>query len=333
MVFLKNNEKPHGENPDTTSYTYDGMYAVCEFESIEVQYSDYTDKKADYADDGNLLDSEYSAKYLDLKAKYVYANGMLLAKYETSPADTHYFHHDGLGSVMGMTDEAGNVEQSYFYDDFGNSLGAWGSVGNSYLYTGQEYDGAISGLYNLRARYYDPGVGRFISEDPICPGMAKFPLGINPYIYVVNNPINAIDPSGQMPKWKCETTIHQPIFEREPRQWLTHHGQWRFSKPIGIVITPANDMMIRGGVTCYFERENVREIKGRAWKIVPYTTVCVDECGELPPYTVHGEEKTYVGRYTDVKKWTGYCNFTISGEHYGKLAKELCIDNLWRCDR
>ena len=83
--------KIHGAS-DTTKYCYDGMYAVCEF-----------------------------GGHLDLKAKYVYANGMLLVRYDESPADTHYYHHDGLGSVIGMTDEAGNVEQSYFYDDFGNS--------------------------------------------------------------------------------------------------------------------------------------------------------------------------------------------------------------------
>ncbi len=66
--------------------------------------------------------------HVDLQAKYVYANGMLLARYDASPTDTHYYHHDGLGSVMGMTNESGNVEQSYFYDDFGNSLGSWGNV-------------------------------------------------------------------------------------------------------------------------------------------------------------------------------------------------------------
>ncbi|MGB3478840.1 MAG: RHS repeat-associated core domain-containing protein, partial [bacterium] len=188
---------------------------------------------ADYADDGNSLigvisidksmswDSEYSEEYLDLQAKYVYANGMLLARYDTSPADTHYYHHDGLGSVIGMTNEAGNVVQSYFYDDFGNSLGSWGSVSNSYLYTGQAYDGSISGLYNLRARYYDSSIGRFVSEDPLlgfssktgsrcpqCPLILNFaqksflaqPQSLNRYLYVRNNPINYIDPTGRQGK-------------------------------------------------------------------------------------------------------------------------------------
>ena len=297
-------EKPHGQNPDSTSYAYDGIYAVCEF-----------------------------GGHLDLKAKYVYANGMLLARYDESSADTHYYHHDGLGSTVGMTDENKSVEQSYFYDEFGNSLGSWGSASNNYLYTAQEYDGSVTQLYNLRARYYKPSIGRFISEDPVCPGMAEFPLGINPYIYVLDNPTNAIDPSGQMPMWKCKTTIHRPIFEREPRQRLTHHGQWRFAEPLGAKIISANWLYLFGAIACYFERENVRTIKGRVWKIVPYTIVCVDECGELPPYTQHGEEKKYVGRYAEVKKWTSYCNFTIPGEYYGAWAEKVCIDNLWRCDR
>lgn len=173
-------------NPDTTRYVYDGIYAVCELEGD-----------------------------LSLKYKYIYTNGLLLARYDASPADTHYYHHDGLGSVMGMTDGTMllKVEQSYFYDEFGNSLGSWGSISNHYLYTGQEYDGSISSLYNLRARYYDMRLGRFVSEDPIWQSMIAMntfgfscrqsilPQDFNPYPYVVNNPVNMIDPAGLRGFW------------------------------------------------------------------------------------------------------------------------------------
>lgn len=92
-----------------------------------------------------------------------------------------------------MTDRTmlSKVEQSYFYDEFGNSLGRWGSVSNHYLYTGQEYDGSISELYNLRARYYDMRIGRFVSEGPAlrCErlymgiiGDAAMPQGLNAYL-------------------------------------------------------------------------------------------------------------------------------------------------------
>ncbi|KPK62063.1 hypothetical protein AMJ83_11690 [candidate division WOR_3 bacterium SM23_42] len=143
--------------------------------------------------------------HLDLKAKYVYATGMLLARYDESPTDSHYYNHDGLGSVIGMTDKSKSVERSYFYDEFGTSLGSWGTVSNSYLYTGQEYDGSISQLYNLRARYYKSSIGRFISEDQLlmprgsfCPitNATKSPQGLNAYLYVRDNPVNFIDPIG-----------------------------------------------------------------------------------------------------------------------------------------
>jgi RHS repeat-associated protein len=146
--------------------------------------------------------------HLNLEYKYIYANGMLLARYNESSADTHYYHHDGLGSIMGMTTGNASVEQSYFYDEFGNSLGSWGSVTNSYMYTGQEFDGSITGLYNLRARYYDKSIGRFVSEDPVWQNTVTFnkfcffckqflsPQDFNAYPYVANNPINMTDPSG-----------------------------------------------------------------------------------------------------------------------------------------
>jgi len=169
-------EKPHGQNPDTTGYAYDGIFAVCEF-----------------------------GGHLDLKAKYVYANGMLLARYDESPADCHYYHHDGQGSVLGMTDENKAVEQSYFYDEFGNALGSWGNISNHHLYTGQVYDGSLSQLYNLRARYYRANIGRFTSEDPTLSSHGPFcpilfvmytPQELNRHVYVQNNAVNMIDPLG-----------------------------------------------------------------------------------------------------------------------------------------
>ena len=66
-----------------------------------------------------------------------------------------------------MTNENGAFERSYFYGEFGNLMSNYGSVANHYLYTGQEYEGSITELYNLRARYYAPEIGRFVSEDPL----------------------------------------------------------------------------------------------------------------------------------------------------------------------
>jgi RHS repeat-associated protein len=77
-------------------------------------------------------------------------------------------------------------------------LGNWGSVSNNYLYTGQEYDGSISQLYNLRARLYDMRIGRFVVEDPIKKSKKPhcgliFPQCQNLFLYVENSPINNSD--------------------------------------------------------------------------------------------------------------------------------------------
>ena len=78
------------------------------------------------------------------------------------------------------------------YSAFGESRAATGSTNNGLKYTGRELDND-SGLYQYRARYYDPAVGRFISEDP-----KGFGAGVNFFAYVDNNPINANDPSGEL---------------------------------------------------------------------------------------------------------------------------------------
>ena len=104
---------------------------------------------------------------------------------------TYYYHYDGLGSVVAMTDSAGNVVQTYVYDTFGNIVQQSGNVENVYTYTGREWD-TEAGLYYYRARYYDPTLGRFINGDPI--GFAGG--DVNFYVYVQNNPVNFIDPEG-----------------------------------------------------------------------------------------------------------------------------------------
>ncbi len=107
---------------------------------------------------------------------------------------TYYYHADGLGSIIAITDSIGRVVQRYEYDSFGNiTYQQDPNFLQPYTYTGREYD-PESGLYYYRARYYDAKVGRFISEDPI-----GFDGGINFYSYVGNDPINYNDPTGENP--------------------------------------------------------------------------------------------------------------------------------------
>ena len=74
-----------------------------------------------------------------------------------------YYLTDHLGSTAALTDATGNIVEQLTYDSFGNSSG---SSLTRYTYTGREFD-SDTGLYYYRARWYDPQVGRFLSEDPI----------------------------------------------------------------------------------------------------------------------------------------------------------------------
>lgn len=94
-----------------------------------------------------------------------------------------------------MTDENGNKVRSTEYDSFGNWRAANGQANIHMLYRGQQQD-AESSFYYLRARYYDPLTGRFISKDPV-KGALTNPQTQNPYAYALNNPINLSDPSGE----------------------------------------------------------------------------------------------------------------------------------------
>jgi RHS repeat-associated protein len=101
----------------------------------------------------------------------------------------YYYHYDGLGSVIALSNVNKQVVERYSYDVFGEPS-ATSSIGNPYLFTGREYDNE-TGNYYYRARYYNPSIGRFLQPDPV--GHAD---SMNLYSYVGNNPLNWIDPYG-----------------------------------------------------------------------------------------------------------------------------------------
>jgi RHS repeat-associated protein len=105
-----------------------------------------------------------------------------------------YYQHDGLGSVRQLSDPAGQAVQSYAYDPFGGILASNGAAQNPFQYTGEQWDSEAQLLY-LRARYYSPSQGRFISKDP-WPGSIWWPGTLNSYQYVLANPVRYVDPSG-----------------------------------------------------------------------------------------------------------------------------------------
>ena len=128
------------------------------------------------------------------------ASGSVLAEYTQGPSIdeplamqrnglTAFYQADGLGSITSLTDTFGAATDSYAYSSFGSTIISGGTT-NPYRYTGREWD-AETGLYYYRARYYDPAIGRFISEDQL-----GFGGGNDFYSYAGNAPNDIIDPSG-----------------------------------------------------------------------------------------------------------------------------------------
>jgi|GEM_PF-351203 len=103
----------------------------------------------------------------------------------------HYYTVDEQGSTILITDINQNIKNEYCYDAFGNVLDCKEEVHNRITYTGQQFDG-ITGQYYLRARFYNPVIGRFTQED-VYRGD-----GLNLYAYCGNNPVGYYDPSGYM---------------------------------------------------------------------------------------------------------------------------------------
>lgn len=110
----------------------------------------------------------------------------------------YYYLYNGHGDVVQVVDESGNIVNNYKYDEWGNNMGKQESIENPIRYAGEYFD-EESGLYYLRARYYDPEIARFISEDTN-KGKVEDPLSLNLYTYSMNNPIRYYDPTGHSPQ-------------------------------------------------------------------------------------------------------------------------------------
>jgi len=134
-----------------------------------------------------------------LQARYVWGQDFVpLAMWRKMPdGSVKLFFHlaDGQESVRQLTDATGAVADSYFYDAWGNTLdGSSNHVANPFRYTGQQLD--ADGKYYLRARFYNPGTGRFLSHDPLM-GSDGDPASLHRYLYAEGDAVNACDPSGQ----------------------------------------------------------------------------------------------------------------------------------------
>ena len=140
-------------------------------------------------------------------ARYTHGIGVDQPLMMERGGNTYFYLPDKLGSIAALTDAAGSVACSYSYTTFGSTQPC--KVTNPYGFAGREYD-SESGLIYMRARYYDPATGRFLTADPLnLTGLLlvqqhggtslhyrRTPQQLNEYSYAINNPVTFRDPTG-----------------------------------------------------------------------------------------------------------------------------------------
>jgi len=124
-------------------------------------------------------------------AKNTYGTGILS---RAAGNDTAYYMYNGHGDVTALLNSTGSVLTTYYYDAFGNLLETTGEASNPFRYAGYQYD-EETGVYYLNARYYDPKIARFLTEDTYR-GDPNDPLSLNLYTYCNSEPMMYTDPSG-----------------------------------------------------------------------------------------------------------------------------------------
>jgi RHS repeat-associated protein len=178
-------------NDGAASYTWNGRNQLISRGATSFQYDSFGRRTLNAA--GNSLLYEGWNVAQELSGTTPVTNqivGGMDEFFSTKSGASYSPITDGLGSVLALTNSSGAIKTQYGYDPFGNTTTAGASSTNVFQYTGREND--ANGLYYYRARYYNPQIDRFISEDPL-----GFDGGINFYNYVANSPTNFIDPVGK----------------------------------------------------------------------------------------------------------------------------------------
>lgn len=140
------------------------------------------------------LSDNVAAEYEDgiLSASYTHEPGLygnLLSQNRNGV--TSYYHYDGRGDTVALTDDSGDVTDTKEYDAWGNVISSTGTTSTPYQFLGRSgYQTGIGGIY-VRARLYEPILMRWSCIDP-----QRFIDGINLFLYGWNNPGRRTDPSG-----------------------------------------------------------------------------------------------------------------------------------------
>ena len=139
------------------------------------------DVRSVFADDNPVLRYDDAGELVSRTVNGLGADGVLA---QVTDGTASYPIADPSGSVVATTDASGTVAETYAFDSFGNPASGTSAAGGWH-----GFDRDPTGMYDARARTYDPGTGRFLSQDPL--------PAENLYPYAVNSPLRVNDPSGQ----------------------------------------------------------------------------------------------------------------------------------------
>lgn len=197
LVNVRGKQGPSGGTVVIARYAYDvtgARIAKRVYNTVGGGCSSGTVGFTRYAVQGGQVSFETDSAGSSITRRYLWGPGTdnLIAVQVGSSADsTFYAGKDKLGSIRAWVRKDGAWRWGMRYRPYGLGVDSSGTaVATPYRWTSREYD-SETGFYFLRARYYDPAIGRFTQEDPI--GLSG---GENLYAYVDGRPLEARDPSG-----------------------------------------------------------------------------------------------------------------------------------------
>ena len=160
-------------------------------------------KKTVFIWDGNQLVMELSESGI-VKKRYIRGNDLVYVDKEADKdsgkfEDKQYYVTDSHGNVVQLTNVDGKIIKTYEYDSFGNEVNLDKKDDNPFRYCGEYYDKETEEIY-LRARYYQPTVGRFLTRDTYT-GESGDPLSLHLYTYCGNDGMNKCDADGNAWTW------------------------------------------------------------------------------------------------------------------------------------
>jgi RHS repeat-associated protein len=174
-------------------------------------------------------------------------NQTILSQYSTQNNQSTYYHHDALGSTVGISKDQGQADKNYRYGDFGGVEEAPGNIaGNNnnnspfpnFTYTGQEYDSAFN-LYEFYSRSYDPSTGSWLQQDKYR-GEPVNPLSLHRYQYVTNSPINNRDYYGywlnNVTDWVNDRVEDTKDFYKENKETIDAVASTTISIGVGVAV-------------------------------------------------------------------------------------------------